>query len=172
MGVVRDADDDDGLNICVPMPVLDALSGQTREQRRLLSEAALTDRERAEMKAEGFVAIESDADADGGQPEPHGWGREPVQQVHSRRLQEIRSEQVSTDYIFPCRAFNLLVLEVSQDFVSDARFTAEAMACLQALTEDHLVRLAQEANLIAIHRGSCAVYPKDLQLARRVRGER
>jgi hypothetical protein len=110
MGVVPDAWFVDP-NICAPMPVLDALSGQTRERRRLLAEAALTDRERAAMKAEGFVAIESD-DPDGGQPEPDGWGREPVQQVHSRRLQEIRSEQRSTDYIFPWRAFNLLVLRL------------------------------------------------------------
>ena len=72
MGAICHDDGDDVLTV-FPLPALDALSGDTQEQRRRLAETALTDGERSAMKAGGFCAIE--LDPDGEEPDPDGrWG--------------------------------------------------------------------------------------------------
>ena len=46
-------------------------------------------------------------------------------------LREIRRFQKSTELLIPKLPFQRLVREVTQDFMSDARFTREALECLQ-----------------------------------------
>ena len=43
---------------------------------------------------------------------------------------------------------------------------------LQEATEAYLVRLFEDTNLCAIHMKRVTIVPKDIQLARRIRGER
>ena len=43
---------------------------------------------------------------------------------------------------------------------------------LQEAAEAHLVGLLEDANLCAIHGKRVTIMPKDIQLARRIRGER
>jgi histone H3 len=43
---------------------------------------------------------------------------------------------------------------------------------LQEASEAYLVGLAEDTNLCAIHGGRVTIMPKDIQLARRIRGER
>ena len=44
--------------------------------------------------------------------------------------------------------------------------------CLQEASEAYLVGLFEDTNLCAIHAKRVTIMPKDIQLARRIRGER
>ena len=62
--------------------------------------------------------------------------------------------------------------EIAQDFRSDLRFQANAVLALQEASEAYLVGLMEDTNLCAIHAKRVTIQPKDIQLARRIRGER
>ena len=68
--------------------------------------------------------------------------------------------------------FQRLVLEVAQDFKTDLCFQREAIGALQEVAEAYLVDLFDDTNLCAIHARHVTIMPKDIQLARRIRGER
>jgi histone H3 len=68
--------------------------------------------------------------------------------------------------------FQRLVREISQDFKSDLKFQAQAVLALQEAAEAYLVGLFEDTNLCAIHAKRVTIMPKDMQLARRIRGER
>jgi histone H3 len=68
--------------------------------------------------------------------------------------------------------FGRLVREIAQDFKTDLRFQAAAIAALQEAAEAYNVSLFEDSNLCAIHAKRVTVMPKDIQLARRIRGER
>lgn len=87
-------------------------------------------------------------------------------------LREIRKYQKSTDNLIRRLPFQRLVREIAQDFKNDLRFQANALAALQEATENYLVHLFEDTNLCAIHAKRITIMPKDLQLARRVRGEK
>jgi histone H3 len=67
--------------------------------------------------------------------------------------------------------FQRLVREISQEFKSDLRFQAQAVLALQEAAEAYLVGLFEDTNLCAIHAKRVTIMPKDMQLARRIRGE-
>ena len=47
-----------------------------------------------------------------------------------------------------------------------------ALEALQEAAETYLVRLLDDANLCALHARRITLMPRDIQLARRIRGER
>ncbi|KXZ52007.1 hypothetical protein GPECTOR_10g1029 [Gonium pectorale] len=65
-----------------------------------------------------------------------------------------------------------LVREIAQDFKTDLRFQSQAVLALQEAAEAYLVGLFEDTNLCAIHAKRVTIMPKDIQLARRIRGER
>ena len=65
-----------------------------------------------------------------------------------------------------------LVREIAQDFKTDLRFQSSAILALQEASEAYLVGLFEDTNLCAIHAKRVTIMPKDVQLARRIRGER
>ncbi|CAL8316419.1 unnamed protein product [Arctogadus glacialis] len=65
-----------------------------------------------------------------------------------------------------------LVREIAQDFKTDLRFQSSAVMALQEASEAYLVGLFEDTNLCAIHAKRVTIMPKDIQLARRIRGER
>ena len=87
-------------------------------------------------------------------------------------LREIRKYQKSTDLLLRKLPFQRLVREVSQDFKADLRFQSAAIMALQEASEAYLVGLFEDTNLCAIHAKRVTIMPKDIQLARRIRGER
>ena len=108
-------------------------------------------------------------------------------------LREIRKYQKSTDLLIRKLPFQRLVREIAQDFKTDLRFQSSAVLALQEASEAYLVSLFEDTNLAAIHakRVTMQVFalsflvetradlslllssqPKDLALARRLRGER
>lgn len=55
---------------------------------------------------------------------------------------------------------------------TDLRFQSSAVMALQEAAEAYLVSLFEDTNLAAIHAKRVTIQPKDLALARRLRGER
>jgi histone H3 len=65
------------------------------------------------------------------------------------------------------------VREISLDFKTGGfRFQSAALEGLQEAAEAYLVGLYEDTNLCAIHAKRVTITPKDMQLARRIRGER
>ena len=87
-------------------------------------------------------------------------------------LQEIRRYQNTTELLIRKLPFNRLVREIAQDFKTDLRFQAQVIAALQEAAEAYLIGLFEDTNLCAIHAKRVTIMPKDIQLARRIRGER
>ena len=87
-------------------------------------------------------------------------------------LREIRRYQKSTDLLICKLPFQRLVREIAQDFKADLRFQSSAINALQEASEAYLVGLFEDTNLCAIHSRRVTIMPKDMQLARRIRGER
>ena len=87
-------------------------------------------------------------------------------------LREIRKYQKSTDLLIRKLPFQRLVREIAQDFKTDLRFQQTAIMALQEASEAYLVGLFEDTNLCAIHAKRVTIMPKDIQLARRIRGER
>lgn len=84
---------------------------------------------------------------------------------------EIRKYQKSTDLLLRKGPFSRLVREVCQSFAREAlRWQVYALLALQEAAEAFLVMLFSDANLCAIHAKRVTVFPRDIQLARRIRG--
>lgn len=87
-------------------------------------------------------------------------------------LREIRKYQKSTGMLIRRLPFQRLVREIAQAFKDDVRFQSTAILALQEASEAYLVGLFEDCNLCAIHANRVTIQPKDLQLARRIRGDR
>jgi histone H3 len=102
----------------------------------------------------------------GTKPKPHRYRPGTV------ALREIRKYQKSTELLIRKLPFQRLVREIAQDFKTDLRFQSSAVLALQEASEAYLVGLFEDTNLCAIHAKRVTIMPKDIQLARRIRGER
>ena len=87
-------------------------------------------------------------------------------------LREIRKYQKSTDLLIRKLPFQRLVREIAAGFKNDLRFQSAAILALQEASEAYLVGVFEDTNLCAIHAKRVTIMPKDIQLARRIRGER
>ena len=87
-------------------------------------------------------------------------------------LREIRRFQKSTELLIRKLPFQRLVREIASDFKTDLRFQSSAVLALQEAAEAYMVGLFEDTNLCAIHAKRVTIMPKDIQLARRIRGER
>ena len=86
-------------------------------------------------------------------------------------LREIRNYQKTTDLLIRKLPFQRLVREIAQEFKADLRFQGSAIFALQEAAEAYLVSLFEDTNLCAIHAKRVTIMPKDIQLARQIRGE-
>eukprot|EP00227_Mantoniella_beaufortii_P000043 CAMPEP_0197613464 /NCGR_PEP_ID=MMETSP1326-20131121/59033_1 /TAXON_ID=1155430 /ORGANISM="Genus nov. species nov., Strain RCC2288" /LENGTH=246 /DNA_ID=CAMNT_0043182327 /DNA_START=212 /DNA_END=953 /DNA_ORIENTATION=- len=88
-------------------------------------------------------------------------------------LREIRRFQKTTELLIRKAPFSRLVREIAQDLnTSVCRFQNVALEALQEACEAYIVNLFEDTNLCAIHAKRVTVMPKDMQLARRIRGAR
>jgi len=88
-----------------------------------------------------------------------------------RALKEIRFYQNNTELLIRRLPFSRLVREVQTLFFRKPyRWQADAMLALQEAAESHIVGLFEDANLCTIHAKRVTITPKDMQLARRIRG--
>ncbi|KPP62815.1 histone H3.3-like [Scleropages formosus] len=103
---------------------------------------------------------------------PSGGGDRAQDKPGTVALREIRRYQKSTELLIRKLPFQRLVREIAQDFKTDLRFQSAAIGALQEASEAYLVGLFEDTNLCAIHAKRVTIMPKDIQLARRIRGER
>ncbi|EFJ13679.1 hypothetical protein SELMODRAFT_171192 [Selaginella moellendorffii] len=102
------------------------------------------------------------------QNKPHGKRRFKPGTV---ALREIRRFQKSYELLLRPLPFARVVREITNVFSSEvSRWTAEGLIALQEAAEDYLVHLFEDTNLCAIHGKRVTIMPKDLHLARRLRG--
>ena len=87
-------------------------------------------------------------------------------------LREIRKYQKSTELLIRKLPFQRLVREIAQEFKQEVRFQSQAVLALQEAAEAYLVSLFEDTNLCAIHAKRVTIMTKDLQLAKRIRGDR
>ena len=121
---------------------------------------------KAPRKQLATKAARKSAPATGGVKKPHRYRPGTV------ALREIRKYQKSTELLIRKLPFQRLVREIAQDYKTDLRFQSSAVLALQEAAEAYLVGLFEDTNLCAIHAKRVTIMPKDIQLARRIRGER
>ena len=111
-------------------------------------------------------AARKSASSVGGVKKPHRFRPGTV------ALREIRRYQKSTELLLRKLPFQRLVREIAMDFSSQLRVQSHAIQALQEASEAYLISLFEDTNLCAIHGKRVTIFPKDMQLARRIRGER
>jgi len=121
---------------------------------------------KAPRKQIGSKAARKSAPISGGVKKPHRFKPGTV------ALREIRKFQKSTDLLIRKLPFQRLVREIATEYKSDLRFQSQAVLALQEAAEAYLVGLFEDTNLCAIHAKRVTIMPKDIQLARRIRGEK
>ena len=92
----------------------------------------------------------------------------------TKALREIRQYQKSSDFLIRMFPFSRLVREISLDFVGPSyglRWQSNAILALQEALESFLIHLLEDTNLCAIHAKRVTIMQKDIQLARRIRGQ-
>ena len=87
-------------------------------------------------------------------------------------LREIRHYQKKTNLLIKRTPFARLVREIAQGCMQELRFQNSAIGALQEAAEAYLVGLFEDTNLCAIHAKQITIMPRDIQLARHIRGER
>ena len=140
------------------------------ELKRILAEK----REEKRKKAAARMAKK------GGQKAPKGGVKKRYRyRPGTVALKQIRQYQKSTELLIRKLPFQRLVREIASDsevikspLCGKVRFQSAAIMALQEATEAYLVGLFEDSNLCAIHARRVTIMPKDIQLARRIRGER
>jgi histone H3 len=75
-------------------------------------------------------------------------------------------------YLYSTIFWYRLVREIQQSITrGEYRWQATAILALQEAAEAHLVSLFEDCNLCAIHAKRVTIMVKDMQLARRIRGQ-
>jgi len=121
---------------------------------------------KAPRKQLATKAARKSAPATGGVKKPHRYRPGTV------ALREIRRYQKSTELLLRKLPFERLVREIVQDFCSDFRFTRLSFIAAQEAAESYMIHLFEDANMCAIHAKRVTIMPRDIHLARRIRGER
>ena len=87
-------------------------------------------------------------------------------------LRELRRYQKTTDLLIRKLPFQRIVKDIAQENKGQIRFQSSALLALQEATEAYLVGLFEDTNLCAIHARRVTIMVRDMQLARRIRGEK
>ena len=140
------------------------------ELKRILAEK----REEKRKKAAARMAKKS------GQKAPKGGVKKRYRyRPGTVALKQIRQYQKSTDLLIRKLPFQRLVREIACDsevikspLCGKVRFQSAAIMALQEAAEAYLIGLFEDTNLCAIHAKRVTIMPKDIQLARRICGER
>ncbi|ODV76785.1 histone-fold-containing protein [Suhomyces tanzawaensis NRRL Y-17324] len=89
-------------------------------------------------------------------------------------IREIRLYQKSTDLLIRKLPFARLIKEISTNYIGvdyGIRWQSNAILALQELCEAFLVHLLEDTNLCALHAKRVTIMKRDIQLARRIRGQ-
>ena len=145
-----------------------------REAQAELKKALAKKREEECKKAAAKAA------RSGGQKAPKGGVKKHYRyRPGTVALKQIRRYQKSTELLIRKLPFQRLVREIAADdevihspLCGKLRFQSAAIMALQEASEAYLVGLFEDSNLCTIHAKRVTIMPKDIQLARRIHGER
>ena len=100
-------------------------------------------------------------------------GEEVVKQMRRglKALKEIMKYQLEAELLKWTLPFQRVVKEIVQEMRADLHFQTMAVMALEEVEEAFLVGLLEQANLCAIHAKHATIMPKDIQLARQIRGD-
>ena len=87
-------------------------------------------------------------------------------------LREVKKYQKSVENLIPRAPFQRLVRSICSDLDAELRFQSQALVALQEASEAYIVGVFEDTNLCAIHAKRMTVMKKDMDLARRIRGDR
>lgn len=87
-------------------------------------------------------------------------------------MRQVKKLQKTTELLIAKAPFARLVRDVAESHKADLRFQGSAVLAIQEATESFLITLLEDANLAALHAHRVTTLPRDLQLVRRLRGER
>ncbi|KAK0538908.1 histone H3.1 [Tilletia horrida] len=127
---------------------------------------------KAPRKQIAAVAARRSAPAVGGVKKPHRYKPGTV------ALREIRRYQKTSELLIRKLPFQRLVNGILAErgrLLNGKpifRIQSSAINALQEASEAYLVSLFEDTNLAAIHAKRVTIMPKDIQLARRIRGDR
>merc|ERR1712093_588271 len=141
-------------------PPTDSTMARTKQTARKSTSA------KAPKKALARKAARKTAPARVGPKKPHRFRPGTV------ALREIRRYQKTTDLLLRKLPFQRLVREIAGSFNTELRFQSSAILALQEASEAYLIGLFEDTNLCAIHAKRVTIMSRDVQLARRIRGER
>lgn len=85
-------------------------------------------------------------------------------------LREIRRYQKSFDFLIPKAPFYRFVREVANSISHEYRFQKTAVEAIHEAAEQYIVSIMEDSNLCAIHAKRVTIMPRDMSLARRIRG--
>jgi histone H3 len=100
-----------------------------------------------------------------------GGRKKPRMRPGTVALREIRRYQKSSKNLLPRAPFQRVVREVARGYDSDLRFASQALVALQEAAEAYLVGIFEDANMCALHANRVTIMRKDMDLARRIRGD-
>lgn len=106
-----------------------------------------------------------------------GQGRSPAEKRQHRwrpgtvALREVRRFQKSTELLIQRAPFRRLVREIMSSLKDGMRVRSSALEAIQDASENYIVGVLNDANLCTIHAKRVTLFPKDLSLALRLRGE-
>ena len=83
---------------------------------------------------------------------------------------ENKKYQKNSEFFIRKITFQRLVREIAQEISKDIIFKRSAILTLQEETESFIIKLFEDSNICAIHGKRIAIYPKDIQIAKRLLG--
>jgi histone H3 len=86
-------------------------------------------------------------------------------------LRQIRRFQKTTELLIRKAPFQRLVREIAQKLKKEVRFQSTAVLALQEASEAYMVGMFEDTNLAALHAKLVTIMPRDMLLARRLRGK-
>lgn len=86
-------------------------------------------------------------------------------------IREIRKYQISTENLIKKLPFKRVVHDIFKEMNYDYWIQSSAIHAMQEASEMYLVKVFEDSNLCAIHAKRVTVLPRDIQLARRIRGD-
>ena len=119
-------------------------------------------------KSSSKKAVKKSAPAAGGMKDR----KKPRMRPGTVALREVKRYQKSLDNLIPRAPFQRLVRSIVTDLDHEMKWQSAALLALQEASEAYITGLFEDTNLCAIHAKRQTVFKKDMELARRIRGDR
>ena len=87
-------------------------------------------------------------------------------------LRQVRKLQKTTNTLIRKAPFQRMVRAVANAQKDGLRWQSAAVSAMQEATEAYIIGVLSDSNLCALHARRVTVMPRDIHLARRLRGER